>query len=268
MNFAHRARVGMQIGSHPIMFHFFRNLRALVGTHSPDNVVLALEGHPKHRHKLMPEYKANRQIDDDDPEREAKIETSNHFFDSITDCLNLIRVAFPITIIKHPFYEADDTIHNFAAELISSDGQNNVTISSSDTDFIQSVCPNIALYNPTQKKFIDAPDYDYVSWKALKGDGSDGIPGIPRVGAKTAEKLVRNGLKEYLENNNEAASLYSRNVELIRFKTFDENDWNEFMIHTGKPDWDVVKASFNDHGFDSITNDTSWKRFVSTFDRT
>ena len=56
---------------------------------------------------------------------------------------------------------------------------------------------NLKLYNPIRKKFIETPEHDYVTWKALKGDSSDNIPGFKGVGNKTASKLA--GSPELLE---------------------------------------------------------------------
>ena len=70
-----------------------------------------------------------------------------------------------------------------------------VTIISSDSDFTQllnSFEENFRIYNPVKKSFVEKPDYDYVTWKALRGDPTDNIAGIPGVGDKTAEKLCKN----------------------------------------------------------------------------
>jgi len=45
-----------------LIFNFFRNLRPLIEMFSPDKCYFILEGHPKFRYDLFPEYKANRII--------------------------------------------------------------------------------------------------------------------------------------------------------------------------------------------------------------
>jgi len=342
MNFAHRARAGFQMGPHPLMFNFFRNLRALVEMHKPERIYYVLEGRPKANLELLPEYKANRKIDETLPGAEKKIEEMDRFFEGNDDVMELMMKAFPVIVIKHPDYECDDVAHNIALKALSAStpgvrvkmsehlkdvmiangsgdhikefGENegivqgyaeqdsegnhwpevdvrwqpdnlryaydpallevvdNAVIVSSDTDFIQSLqsVPGVKLYNAMKKTFVEAPTYDYVMWKSLRGDGSDNIPGIPGCGDKTATKLVMSPLHkeltEFLSKDPERGRVYDRNTTLIRFQTFTPEDWEGVVRHTGVADWDRVKTVFDSYGFASITNDKSWKKFTSTFD--
>ncbi len=274
MNFMHRARAGFQLGPHPLMFNFFRNLRAQVELHKPDRIWYVLEGYPKHRHEALPEYKANRELQIEDPDYASKVDEMKRFFAGNNDVLELMMKCFPITVARHPDFECDDTIHYLVGKLIGEVDE--VTIVSSDTDFIQSLQEfphngRLKLYNPMKKVFVEAPEgYNYVHWKALRGDGSDNIPGIPGVGDKTAEKMLMvPGSAVKFTNNPEHMEIFRRNCGLIRFHEFTEENGAEQGVQTwtGKADWIETKRVFDSYNFNSITNDKSWKKFTETFDK-
>ena len=142
-NFAHRARAGFEGGENAFMFNFFRNLRALVGQHSPDRVTYVLEGRPKARYAEASDYKANRVIDTSTAEGEKKHAEMSGFFDSYGESLKLVQSYLPITVARHPDYECDDVIHNLAAQHVKSASESSffdeAIIASSDSDFIQSL---------------------------------------------------------------------------------------------------------------------------------
>lgn len=260
MSFAHRARAGFQEGPNAIVYNFFRNLRAQVATHDPDRVTMALEGRPKHRHAALDTYKANREIPSG-PEHDSRRSEMNNFYEQITTSIEIIRECFPITLLKHPDFEADDTIANFVYDH----PDDVIVIVSTDTDFIQLVSEHVRLYNPTKKSFVDAPPYDYVSWKSLRGDSSDNISGIPRIGDRRAQKIIESGtLDRFLEETG-TQEIYERNRSLISLKKWTVEDREKLIIHEGTSRWDVARTYFDNYGFGSITNDKSWRRYTETF---
>ena len=155
-NLIYRARYsGMNKGNYSTIFNFFRGLRPLIEKFSPDNCYFVLEGKPVKRLELDPNYKGQRVYHNKD-----------NFNEQRNTIIDLLNKYFPITIAKHEDYECDDII----GYLANNNSDNNVTIVSSDTDFIQCINENISLYNPVKKKYIEKPNYDYVLWKSLKGD--------------------------------------------------------------------------------------------------
>ena len=204
-NLLYRARSGFMKGDNPIIFNFFRSLRPLIEKFNPDVAYFVLEGKPKARLAQDKNYKAQRVYHDrDDFNRQRN------------EIIRIMTEKFPITVARHEDYECDDVIMNLATIRHSKDA---CVIVSSDTDFIQVLqndC-NIRLYNPIRKKFIEAPEFDYVSWKALRGDSADNIPGFPGIGDKTADKLMKNPvlLKEFLEKSSNQEK-FNHNVSLIR----------------------------------------------------
>jgi 5'-3' exonuclease len=262
MNQAHRARSGFQMGPAPVVFNFFRQFKALVDQFKPTRIYVALEGRPVHRYEAMGEYKANRKVDPDDP----KAKELEKFFKQKDVIVDLLQKHFPVSVVRHATSECDDTLANLIRR--SSSAVDWVLVSS-DTDFIQLLQEhdNLRIYNPVQKKFVEAPDYPYVTWKALRGDPTDNIPGVPGIGDKTADKLASDPdlLKEFITRP-EIEPIFTRNFELIRFKEWSDEERDQMTSSSPAKDWQVVKDVFAGYGFNSMVKDEAWQKFTSSFD--
>ena len=260
-NLFHRARSGFTLGENPVVFNFFRSFRALIEQLKPTRAVVACDGVPKARLALFSEYKANRVIKESEREAHEKFVRQRGV---ITD---LLSAHFPVSVMRHPDQEADDLIYTVVKNASRAAM---FTVVSTDTDFIQMLneFDNVELYNPVTKKYVDPVEYDYITWKALKGDGSDNIPGLPGVGEATAEALVRDPgeLSLSFKSGKLDFDLFHRNIELIKLKCFDEKEWAQCSSSMPTRDWDAVKAEFTSYDFKSMVKDTYWSRFVATFD--
>ncbi|MCK5903267.1 MAG: DNA polymerase I [Cocleimonas sp.] len=160
-------------------------LESLRKTYDPEHLVVIFDAKGKtFRHDLYPNYKANR------PPMPEELE------EQIEPLLKIIRaIGYPLII--EPNVEADDVIGTLASRY---DGR--VIISTGDKDMAQLVTEKVHLINTMSNSYHDiegvidkygiAPERirDYL---ALIGDTSDNIPGVPKVGPKTAVKW----LKEY-----------------------------------------------------------------------
>ena len=254
-NLIYRAKSGFTKGEYPIVFNFFRGIRPLVEKFNPDKVYFVLEGNPKFRNQLSEgEYKGNRPAQ------------SRSFHEQKATIISMIKNYFPFETVRHPDLECDDTIATYAA--IHARQGHDVTIVSSDTDFIQLLNVfenNFRIYNPVRKSFVDRPGYDYVTWKALKGDKTDNVSGIPGVGDKTAEKLCNNLdlLRELLENP-EKKKIFERNVNLIRLVDF-SNSLDQSESHVGFADFEKVREAFEQMEFTSMIKESTWKKYCDTF---
>ena len=148
-NLLHRARGGFQLGPAPVTFNFFRSLRALVQQFEPTRIVAVDEGEPLAKLKLMPDYKGNRVIPTWDT---AKQDEMRRFREQKTVCIDLLKRRFPISVVRHPNYEADDLLATLVHRGSSAVPH---VIVSTDSDFIQLLGPEyIKLYNPVKKNFI------------------------------------------------------------------------------------------------------------------
>lgn len=269
MNFLHRARAGFQGGDYAVQFNFFRNLRSTIEFHDPDRVTFVLEGHPKYRHDELATYKANRQLDPTDPDYERKDVELTKFHLAVASAISILKLL-PVNVVVHPDYECDDVIAYLVKTYSNFD--NECVIVSSDTDFIQTIqrYPSCHLYNPVKKAWVETPNYDYVTWKAWRGDSSDNIPGVSGIGDKRAAILASDSEAHAnaLSKSPKNSAIFHRNVRLIRFHEFTESELETLEVtHTRNANvkWDYVRELFDSYDFKSITNDKSWKKFVSTF---
>ena len=111
--------------------------------------------------------------------------------------------ALRIPVYEMQGYEADDVIGTITQQLDPRDDLE-TTIVTVDLDMLQLVTPrvrlmttrsgveNTVMYDVAKidERFGLRPD-QMVDYKALKGDPTDNIPGVPGVGEKTAAKLIR-----------------------------------------------------------------------------
>lgn len=255
-NLIYRARSGFTQGEYPVVYNFFRGVRPLVEKFNPDKVYFVLEGKPEFRNQLSEgNYKSNRKSAGDDFHRQKAA------------IINIVGQLFPFESVRHPELECDDTIATLSIQHASKGDE--VVIISSDSDFIQLLNIeryDIQIYNPVKKKIIEAPDYDYVTWKALRGDATDNIHGIPGIGDKTATKIVNDPLKmKALLENKEKREIFERNVNLIRLVDF-SNDMSKLETKTGSGDWDMIAQTFEDLGFDSMLKEKTWNKYTKTFE--
>ena len=257
-NFMHRARSGFTLGPAPVVFNFFRNLRALVEAMQPTRVYFTLEGRPKHRYEMLPDYKANRAID---PGDEKAVQENEAFLRQKATIVKQLCDRFPVSVVRHPDYEADDVVYNLIKRSSSAVPW---VVASNDSDFIQLLdeFPFVALYNPMTKEYVKGPDYEYVVWKALRGDGSDNIPGL--VKDDEATRLVTLGdVADFVSKNREA---FERNYNLIRFKEWTDEEAMQMTCSTPQRDWDGLRAMFEEYGFKSLLKEATWSKFIATFD--
>lgn len=272
-NFMFRSRSGFQLGDYNVVYNFFRSLKPLVDQFEPTRVYFTLEGHPKRRYELLPTYKANRHMiikPDATPEElaeaEKKRKSDEDYRRQQAVIVDTLTKYFPISVMRHRDFEADDLIYNViknASKAVE------FVIVSTDTDFIQMLqeFPNVKLYNPVTKAFVEAPSYDYATWKALRGDGSDNIPGIPGMGDKLAEQVLDKPEElQRLFENKSVAEQFNRNLLLIKLPTWSAEELAQ--VESSKPtkDWDAVAKLFEQWAFKSMLKDPYWSKFRATFD--
>ncbi|MCC2631951.1 MAG: polymerase protein [Patescibacteria group bacterium] len=112
------------------------------------------------------------------------------------------KLEFPIYTAEG--YEADDVLGAIANQTIKEDPEMNVMILTGDQDILQLIKDRISVYSPVNaskqpiifdtEKFREKYGFDpiqMIEYKALRGDPSDNIPGVPGIGDVTATKLVQ-----------------------------------------------------------------------------
>src|SRR5690348_10437399 len=168
----------------------FTSMLAIVLASRPEFAIAAFDvGAPTFRSQEYKEYKAGRRAMPDD--LRPQIEKVREVLESFT-----------IPIYGIPGFEADDVIGTLSR--IAEERGHAVTIVSGDLDCLQLVSDSVEALVPRRgitDTFVYGPDqvrqrYGFeppqlIDFKALRGDTSDNIPGVPGVGDKTAAKLVQ-----------------------------------------------------------------------------
>lgn len=161
-------------------------LKKLISEYQPQYMAVVFDAKGKtFRNDLYPEYKANRPPMPDD------------LREQIAPLHHIIRaLGLPLLVIDD--VEADDVIGTLATQASGMDLH--TIISTSDKDMAQLVKPNVHLINTmsngglldedgVKTKFGVAPD-QIIDYLTLMGDSVDNIPGVPKVGPKTAAKWI------------------------------------------------------------------------------
>ncbi len=244
---------------------FTTMLLKIIENESPTHMLVAFDaGKTTFRHKTYTEYKGGRQ--------KTPSELSEQF-----PVIREVLDAFDIKRYEIKDYEADDIIGTVA--LLADKEDWDVKIYSGDKDLLQLVSKNVHVAL-TRKGITDIDTYDpaflnekygltpdqIIDMKALMGDNSDNIPGVPGVGEKTALKLLKQfgtveavfesldevsgkKLKEKLEENQDKAMMSKELVTIYKDTPLDLELKN--LTYSGF-DHDTVAALFSDLGFKSL----------------
>lgn len=131
---------------------------------------------------------------------------------------------YSIKNIEVPSSEADDIIFVLCKNLKEKHIQSNITIISRDKDLLQVVQAKYATkqYDPVKKDYITPPVYSVVDFKALVGDSSDVIKGVPGIGEKTAIKIL-SGLQKLTEEQREIFEKCKDMIDATRNPQFQSN---------------------------------------------
>ncbi|GAA0580459.1 5'-3' exonuclease [Actinomadura livida] len=169
----------------------------LVQDRSPERLVCCMDAdwRPEFRVAALPSYKAHRVADDGGDQTPDALEAQLPVIDAVLDAFGLARAGVP-------GYEADDVIGTLATRG-AADGP--VDIVTGDRDLFQLVDdrgPVLVLYTARGIRNLQVmgekevaakygiPGRGYGDYATLRGDPSDGLPGVPGVGDKTAAALV------------------------------------------------------------------------------
>jgi len=264
-NMIHRCRFqwggGDAEGEFQIVYNFFRIIKPLLLHFSPDKVYFTFDGSPVSRLRMFPEYKANRRRDD--PESADYWASFSRQKDII---YSLLRKDFPLTVVGHPDNEADDVIYFVVKNMHFDD---DVVVVSSDTDFIQILNEfpnNVRLWNPIAKKYRENTDYDYVSWKAMVGDRADNIPGVSRIGKKTASKILNQPSELESRLLDESfRKAYELSYSLIKLADLSSVS-SEIVFSDSSFNREKIIESFERMGFSSILDEPYGEEFFKVFE--
>lgn len=158
------------------------------GDVQPDSVAVAFDlRSPTFRHKAVDYYKANRK----------------GMPEELAQQLPLVKELLEhlgITVLTCEGYEADDILGTLSR--LCTESGNQCFVLTGDRDSLQLIDENVTVLLATNKETIHytpqrfAEDYGFepirlIDLKALMGDSSDNIPGVPGIGEKTASALIK-----------------------------------------------------------------------------
>ncbi len=229
------------------IYGFLNILFKLIDDEAPQYLCVAFDmSAPTFRHEKYPEYKGTRKPMPEELREQIPV---------LKDVLK----AMDITLVEHEGWEADDILGSLARKA-ESEGMD-VSLISGDRDLLQIATDKIKIVLPKTKggkteyeiyhtqdvidKYQVSPA-GIIELKALMGDTSDNIPGVPKVGEKTAtsllveygtvanvyenlDKITKKGLHDTLEANRDKAEL-SRWLATIKTDCDTGVTWDQIEV--------------------------------------
>jgi len=240
------------------VYGFAKDLFTLIDRHQPDRLLCAFDlPGPTFRAALYPEYKANRSTMPDDLQPQIGF-------------VHAILEAFGIPPLAQPGFEADDIMAT-VARMVAEQNEHCVIVTS-DKDCRQLISEHVSIFNLRKQAFYKAEELladwgitpsQVVDFQSLVGDSTDNIPGVAKVGPKTATELLQQfgtleGIyeniekmtgkkKEYLLAGKESA-LLSRQLVTLKNDVSLEVEWQEYSGF----DADKLRGLFLRFGFKSL----------------
>ena len=172
------------------VFSFTMMLLTLLEGQKPDVIIAAWDtSKPTFRHDKFKDYKGQRAAPPAELTQQGPLARE-------------LLTAFAVPMVEAPGYEADDIIGTLARR--GRDAGYEILIVTGDLDALQLIEPGVRVMT-TVKGVTDTVIYDEAAvqkryglapsqltdYRALKGDTSDNIPGVPGVGEKTATQLLQ-----------------------------------------------------------------------------
>ena len=173
------------------IYGFLNIMLKLLDEEKPEYLTVAFDVHaPTFRHQMYEEYKGTRKPMADELRQQVPV-------------MKEVLRSMGIRIIEQEGLEADDLLGTLSKRC-ESEGMD-VTIISGDRDLLQLATDKVKIRIPkTKQGRTEVEDYyaadvkeryqvtplEFIDMKALMGDTSDNIPGVPGIGEKTAAKII------------------------------------------------------------------------------
>ena len=250
------------------VYGFVRKLLSVVREYHPDHVAAAFDLGDTWRHSEFTAYKATR-------------DQMPHEMRTQLDRIQELLTAFNIPIVTYPNYEADDVLGTLGHQAAAQGSD--VLILTGDRDMFQLVDERVKILytsggpNPITSVYglaeinerYGLTPQQFIDFKALTGDTSDNIPGVPGVGEKTAIKLLQEyGSLENLyahlgevkgakvqQNLAETAEQVQRNKRLVTIVTDLDLRYDAEAARLRNYDQQKVLALFNELEFRSLVKE-------------
>ena len=173
------------------VYGFLNIMFKILDEEKPEYLTVAFDVHaPTFRHEMFEDYKGTRKPMADELRQQVPV---------IKDVLR----AMGVKIIEQAGLEADDLLGTLSRRCEENGME--VSVISGDRDLLQLATGHVKIRIPkTKQGRTEVEDYyaadvleryqvtpqEFIDLKALMGDASDNIPGVPSIGEKTATKII------------------------------------------------------------------------------
>jgi DNA polymerase-1 len=240
---------------------FLKSIGYAIKLINPTRVIVVFDGSggSQKRRKIYPDYKKGRK---------TKIKF-NRTYEELSSSeleqknlqIELMRLVsylevLTVTVKAIDNIEADDTIAYLAEDTFK---DSNVTIMSTDKDFLQLASERVKIWSPVKKKIFGCKEIvdeygitcnNFIFYRVLEGDVSDNIPGIDGVGIKRVlqaypfladdKQVTLQEIYNYSENYKGKYKIYERvldnkllierNYELMQLKATSIQSFTQLRI--------------------------------------
>jgi len=178
-------------------YDFQKTVQSLAESYKCKNVIITADwGSSVYRKNISPDYKQNRKDKFATQTEEEKI-AFEEFFEEFEESLTVLAEDYPI--LRYKGVEADD----IAAHLVKEKdkyGLEYIWLISSDRDWDLLIQETVSRFSYVTRKEVRLDNWEehynvspeeYISMKRLTGDKGDNVAGIPGIGPKRAEQLIK-----------------------------------------------------------------------------
>lgn len=178
---------------------YVRTVESLKKSYKASQVIVLSDwGKSSYRKSIFPEYKYNREKarEEQSPEDEAYFEK---FFEEYLKIVEYYKTNTNYPVFRFKGVEADDIAAHIVLNLAKY-GFSRAWLISSDRDWDLLCNERVSRFSYVTRKEITFDNYnehyewtpeEYISIKCLQGDDGDNVPGVFKIGPKTAFKLVQ-----------------------------------------------------------------------------
>jgi DNA polymerase-1 len=237
---------GMHIGG---IAGFLKSIGYAIKLINPTRVIVVFDGSggSQKRRKIYPDYKKGRKTKIKFNRTYEELSSSDLEQKNLqVELMRLVSYleVLPVTVMAIDNIEADDTIAYLSEDTFK---DSNVTIMSTDKDFLQLASDRVKIWSPVKKKIFGCKEIvdeygitcnNFIYYRVMEGDVSDNIPGLDGVGIKRVlqaypflgedKQVTMQEIYNYSENYKSKYKIYERvldnklllerNFELMQLK--------------------------------------------------
>ena len=178
-------------------YDFEKTVESLAESYRCKSIIIAADwGSSSYRKVIYPEYKQNRKEKFADQSEEDRI-AFEEFFAEFEESLKVLEENH--LVLRYQGVEADD-IAGYLVKHKEKFNLGNIWMVSSDRDWDLLIHENVSRFSYVTRKEVTLENWkthynvtpeEYISLKCLVGDKGDNVPGIPGIGPKRAEALIK-----------------------------------------------------------------------------